>query len=436
MARRFLSGLLLLSCGACGADSALATRPGFRGTVTISVVLQGSGSDADDFTYTLGSSPPAAIAPGQPVTMREVAEGTHTVQLLDLATHCLAHEPEKTIVVTDGQTTAVQFVVECFGGFAYAEWYSPNHQQIFYLSEDGTTRKLSQLVGRNIAREWSPDGGRLLLENDTNGNLDLYTVRADGTDHRRLTSHPYNDILPRWSPDGTQILFTRRAPGQSATSTLHVVSADGSFERPMLEPYHADYDASWTTDGTEIVFSCDRFERQYDLCIAKADGSNVRSIATLDALAQARPSPDGSHVAMYGYDTSQSVYVTPLDGSILLKLTSAFTAHSFDWSPDGQRLVLQTFTGIWRIHRVNRDGTDLRLLNPDSVSHSVPRWSPDGEWILYLRNHPVDQQVWIMRADGSGARRLTGGYAFKLNPVWNPKARPSARRAGSSVTSR
>lgn len=427
MARGFVRALVLLSCVACGADRALSTRSGFRGSVVITVALEGNGSDANGFTYAIGQTRSGTVVAGQAVTVTDVAEGTHTVRLLDLAPHCHAQQPEKTIVVTDGATAAVDFIAECFGGFAYAEWYSPNNQQIFYVSDDGATRKLTRLIGRNIAREWSPDGTRLLFENDTNGSLDLYTVRADGTDHRRLTTHPYNDVVPRWSPDGTQIVFSRRTPGASTSSTLHVVSADGSSERPILEPRGFDYDAAWTRDGTEILFSCDRFARQFDLCITKTDGSNVRSIATLGALAQARPSPDGSHVAMYGFDTSQSIYVAPLDGSVLLKLTPAFSALSFDWSPDGRQLVMQTATDKFRIHRVNRDGTDLRELGQDSVSLTVPRWSPDGAWIMYVRNHPIDQQVWIMRADGSSARSLTEGYAYKLNPVWNPKAgaRPS-----------
>lgn len=427
MARWLAIALLFLSSVSCGADSALSARHANSGSVSISVVLAGNGADADGFSYALGTVATGSMVAGQPVTVTGLTPGSHTVRLAGLAPQCQAQKPELSLVVIAGDTAAAEFVVECFGGLVYAEWYSPNNQQLFYLSPDGTTHKLTQLVGRNVAREWSPDGTRLLFENDTNGNIDLYSVRADGSDHKRLTTHLYNDVSPRWSPDGLKILFTRRPPGPPATSALYIVSPDGQFERPMIAPYHSDYDAAWSPDGAEIIFSCDRFERQFDLCIAKADGSEIRTLATLVALSQARLSPDGTHVAMYGFDTSPSVYVVPLDGSALIKLTSAFTAHSFDWSPDGQQLVLQTYTNNWRVHRVNRDGTDLRELRPDSVSMTTPRWSPDGEWVAYIRTHPVDQQVWIMRPDGTQARRLTDGFAFKQNPVWNPMAMAGAR---------
>lgn len=213
MTRQLAAALLLLTCGACGSEPTLSTRPGFRGRVVISVTLQGNGFEPNGFTWVIGHTRSGRVLPGQPLTVSDVAEGTQTVRLVEVAPHCRVRESGKTVTVSDGATASVDFVAECFGGFAYTGWYSPLDQQIFYLSEDGSIRQLTQLAGRNMAHEFSPDGTRLLFENDTNGNIDLYSVRIDGTYHRRLTTHPYADVSPRWSPDGKRVLFTRREPG-------------------------------------------------------------------------------------------------------------------------------------------------------------------------------------------------------------------------------
>lgn len=216
-------------------------------------------------------------------------------------------------------------------------------------------------------------------------------------------------------------------------SSLHVVSADGARELPILAPYQRDSDASWTKHGAEIVFSCDRFGRAYDLCIAKWDESDVRSLATFPSLEHVRPSPDGLHVALLGQTNMQSVYVMTLSGTVVRRLTPEVTqwsfAWSFDWSPDGERLIVEMFIERFRLYHVNRDGTDFRELVQDSVPLRSPRWSPDGEWIAYIRQDGSDQAAWIIRADGSGARRLTEGFPYKVNVIWNPKARSTARIA-------
>ena len=435
--RPLAAALLLATLGACSSEPTLSTRPGFRGRVVISVILQGNGFEPNGFTWVIGQTRSGRVGAGQPLTVSDVAEGAQTVRLVEVPPHCSVREPNQTVTVSDGATASVDFVVECFGGFAYTGWYSPFDQQIFYLSEDGTLRKLTQLMGRNMAREFSPDGTRLLFENDTNGNIDLYSVRIDGSDLRRLTTHPYADESPRWSPDGGRVLFSRREPG-GTTSSLHVVSLAGAQELPVMAPYHRDSDASWTQRAAEIVFSCDRFGRAYDLCIAKWDGSNVRSLATFPSLQHVRLSPDGVHVALLGQANVQSLYVMALSGGSVRRLTPEVTqwsfAQSFDWSPDGERLVVEMFIERFRLHHVNRDGTDFRELVQDSVPLRSPRWSPDGEWIAYVRQDGSDQAAWIVRADGSGARRLTGGFPYTMNVIWNPKARPARRIAMATVS--
>ena len=67
----------------------------------------------------------------------------------------------------------------------------------------------------------APDGEHLafvLRNTDFAGNkgqLDIWTVRVDGREHRRLTAHEAADQTPRWSPDGKAIYFLSTRSGSS-----------------------------------------------------------------------------------------------------------------------------------------------------------------------------------------------------------------------------
>ena len=56
---------------------------------------------------------------------------------------------------------------------------------------------------------WSPDGARIVFESDRveKGDLEIYSMKADGSEVRRLTNNPALDALPAYSPDGKRIVF-------------------------------------------------------------------------------------------------------------------------------------------------------------------------------------------------------------------------------------
>jgi Tol biopolymer transport system component len=67
------------------------------------------------------------------------------------------------------------------------------------------------------------------------------------------------------------------------------------------------------------------------------------------------------------------------------------------------------------IYSIRPDGTDRRQLTTDTRSHS-PRWSPNGRLLAFHRAG----DIWVMRADGSAAHRITSGSANDINPSWSP----------------
>ena len=73
---------------------------------------------------------------------------------------------------------------------------------------------------------WSPDGSRIAFGGRLGGSdFDIYTMRPDGTDVRRLTDAPEPESHPSWSPDGDRLVYSRMVNG---TWEIFLMSADGA----------------------------------------------------------------------------------------------------------------------------------------------------------------------------------------------------------------
>jgi TolB protein len=84
----------------------------------------------------------------------------------------------------------------------------------------------------NVTPAWSPQGDRIAFSRKE-GYFDIYTIRTDGTDERRLTFGPGNKEHPRWSPDGRFLVYSSDENGKKA---IFQMRADGTGNRKISEP--------------------------------------------------------------------------------------------------------------------------------------------------------------------------------------------------------
>ena len=94
---------------------------------------------------------------------------------------------------------------------------------LYVMDADGThERKLTE--GPVFYATWAPDGSRIAFSSSRGYEFDVYTIAPDGTGEQRLTYTAASESPPQWSPDSTQLVFTRN-------NSVYVMNRDGTGER-------------------------------------------------------------------------------------------------------------------------------------------------------------------------------------------------------------
>jgi TolB protein len=124
---------------------------------------------------------------------------------------------------------------------AFARNTDAFNSDIFLMRADGThltrltrTQGTDSSYGEEHGPAWSPDGRRIVFVSNRDGGLDLYSIRADGTDERRLTGSAADEDAPRISRDGRRVLFV-------SGRRIVVMNLDGTGMRALGAGDSADW---------------------------------------------------------------------------------------------------------------------------------------------------------------------------------------------------
>jgi Tol biopolymer transport system component len=146
----------------------------------------------------------------------------------------------------------------------------------------------------------SPDGETLVFTSAMDGDLEIYTVRTDGTGLRRLTHEVGYDGGPFFSPDGTKIVYRAHHPtdpdeiadyqrllGQGLIRPglvdVWVMDADGSNKRQVTDNGAANFAPFFHPSGEKIVFSSNMHDptgRSFELYMVRLDGTGLERITS------------------------------------------------------------------------------------------------------------------------------------------------------------
>ena len=124
--------------------------------------------------------------------------------------------------------------------------------------------------------------------------------------------------------------------------------------------------------------------------------------------------------------TSARLFVaTVADGSTVGIAPASTFQESPAWSPDGRYIAFQSSAadGTTRIEIARADGSGTKRITVGPYADVLPAWSGDGRWLAYASSRsanlssPSEYDLWIIRADGSAARKVTTGtVSFDWQP--------------------
>lgn len=160
-----------------------------------------------------------------------------------------------------------------------------------------------------------------------------------------------------------------------------------------------------------------------------ADGSDQRRLTSWNAScsAPAAWSPDGRRLAFYARG---ALWVMNADGTRRSRLSQATYPESGahpgpSFSPDGARIVFtrnpSSQVNASAIYVIRADGVPRRLTR-ERFAYD-PLWSPRGDVIAFRSERDNDDDIYLMRSDGSRQRRLTRNRAAVESLVWSPDGR-------------
>jgi len=227
-------------------------------------------------------------------------------------------------------------------------------------------------------------------------------------------------------------------------ATIHLLPDSGGVPQPIgpdSVPFQAAPD--WHPDGLRLAFSGGPNPLLTDLYVIGADGSDLRRLTfggQMDRCPQW--SPDGTRL-LFLRGNDQLRFLDVATGVVSPILPEGVEGQCADWSPDGHRIVFASgpdrqlptleeaasWTRRLELFLLDLNSGELTHLPQAGPVSNYPRFSADGRSVVFQGSvppgtspkdqfAPSDSEIYVIRVDGTGLRRLTENTILDAHPAW------------------
>ena len=324
--------------------------------------------------------------------------------------------------------------------------FSPDGEQIAFRSErDGGGLFVMGATGESVRRittgagfdpRWSPDGKRLAYAFEAVKDpysravvSELWTADVASGQTTKLWAG--DGVQPTWSPNGTRIAFWSNTSGQR---DIWTIAASGGAPVAVTKDAATDWAPEWSPDGHWLYFVSDRGGSANLWRVAIDEGSGAVSAAPemvtngVRTISRARFAHDGSRMVLGAIDRSfdLSLYNFDVAQPERLSVRSTVRSPSLGWctpSHDATWLACTARSGQEDIVLMRADGSETRRLTDDAFKDRIPAWSPDDRSIVFMSTRSGRWELWLVGADGSGLRQITDVSGDVTWGAWSPDGR-------------
>ncbi len=285
-------------------------------------------------------------------------------------------------------------------------------------------RKISHSISDEVILRLTGEDGiastKIAFVNDSSGAKEIYTIDYDGYNLQKITNENSIIILPKFSSDAKEIIYTTYRYGNP---DLYSIEFKTMKKRKVSSVQGLNTTATFSPDSSMIALTMSRGQAP-NLYLISRHGDFLRQL-TFHKGIDTSPSfsPSGNEIVFIsnrpGYP---QLYIMNADGTNVRRISTRDFCDSPSWSPKGDKIAFaMRNAGCYNIYVYNIRAEKTVQLTFNSGNNENPSWSPDGRFIVFTSTRNGKKELFKMFLDGSGQSRVAEIPGRCFTPNWSPR---------------
>jgi eukaryotic-like serine/threonine-protein kinase len=258
----------------------------------------------------------------------------------------------------------------------------------------GDPGKLVATTREDSRGAWTPDGKSIVFNSDRSGEMNIWMHSLESGSARALTRGPGGDFQPIPSPDGGRVAFFS---SREESVDVWLVAAEGGRPKKLTRGSAVNVNPAFSPDGRSIAYMSDEGGR-LEVWVISAEGRDRRRLTEVGVMGHfLQWTSDGRFVVFRCPSGTPRTMRVPAAGGEPEDLPRVVGGAHMSFSPDETRILdVLAHKALW-VSPLNGGEPEkvFEFEDPDSRI-DYPRWSPDGNWVLFDRFRPSGGDVWMM----------------------------------------